>query len=103
MDLPAPVSPVTTFRPGCNSSVRSATSARFLMRSVVSMTDFFAPNLAGVLAFGKTKSAVMKEQTRPKEAPSSKSKRQRPTAKPPAVGDLKLDFLGPWTLGPGPS
>src|SRR6266536_6299927 len=40
MDLPAPVSPVMALKPGWSSSVRSATSARFLMRSVVSMSHF---------------------------------------------------------------
>src|SRR5262249_5785497 len=44
MDLPAPVSPVMTLRPGCSSRERSATRARFLMRSVLSMAEIVGPD-----------------------------------------------------------
>jgi len=40
IDLPAPVSPVRTFRPGPNSTVRSSIVARFLIRRVRSIGEF---------------------------------------------------------------
>jgi hypothetical protein len=46
MDLPAPVSPVMTLQPGWNSIVKSGTSARFLMRSVVNIGRFHPDNIS---------------------------------------------------------
>ena len=54
IDFPAPVSPVTALNPGRNSSVRSETSARFLMRNVTSMAAFDGAKSAG-LAFDEQK------------------------------------------------
>src|ERR1035441_9924740 len=57
MDLPAPVSPVMTLQPGCNSSVRSLTRARFLMRNVVNMVRFVPAEFDGYAAVRQKENA----------------------------------------------
>jgi len=56
--MPAPVSPVMTLYPGCNSSVRSVTSARFLIRSVVSIL-LLGTNLVFEPVLGKRKLSLI--------------------------------------------
>src|SRR5438477_1870552 len=59
IDFPAPVSPVIMLSPGCNSSVRSATRARFLMRNVVSMPDFIRIQCVGYAILGQKNFWIM--------------------------------------------
>src|SRR6185436_7446825 len=53
IDFPAPVSPVRMFKPGSSSSVRSATTARFLMRNALSIADFVRVKFCLYATLGK--------------------------------------------------